>query len=520
MRSLLSLISALMMLVPALACGASAESSRGPTPTPGRVYIVLWFDTEDYILPQSDDAAKRIALFLSSQDVRATFKVVGEKARTLERRGRSDVIQALAAHEIGYHANTHSQHPTPAEYEAKLGWQDGVEEFTRRERPGFEDVRRIFGKTPTAYGQPGSSWAPQAFAALRSWGVGVYLDEAGQVGLDGKPFWYGGLLNIFNTREGPQLRPNDQWSNLAEAKLKFQGFYNEMSSRPQGGIISLYFHPCEFVHREFWDGVNFARGANPPRSEWKLPPIKTPEESERAFQYLEGLVSYMKSFPQVQFVSASQAQRLFEDRAQGRVFSRAELAAIAQNVTPEVSFQIHEDYTLAASEVFVLLNSLVSESVRGKALPNHVSLSGTPYGPDLATDASLDFALSGSGLRVGSETEVPWDQFSRTSLDVEDFVSKNQRIPSVVWLGSTAVAPERYYAALGKVAVALLAGQPPPATVEVPPARLAVAEHVAADSTSLWDWVIFPSGFHAPHLMDLARLQAWTLKPAVLDSGP
>jgi peptidoglycan/xylan/chitin deacetylase (PgdA/CDA1 family) len=118
----------------------------------GSVYVVLWFDTEDYILPQSDDAAKRVAEILSREGVRATFKVVGEKGRTLERRGRRDVIEALAQHEIGYHSNTHSQHPTVAEYESKLDWKEGAEEFTRRERPGFEDLRRIFGKAPTCYG--------------------------------------------------------------------------------------------------------------------------------------------------------------------------------------------------------------------------------------------------------------------------------------------------------------------------------------------------------------------------------
>ena len=78
--------------------------------SPGKVYIIIWFDTEDYILPQSDDAAKRLAAFLTQQGIKATFKVVGEKGRVLERRGRRDVIGALAQHEIGYHSNTHSQH--------------------------------------------------------------------------------------------------------------------------------------------------------------------------------------------------------------------------------------------------------------------------------------------------------------------------------------------------------------------------------------------------------------------------
>src|SRR5438067_8160896 len=80
------------------------------------VYVVLWFDTEDYIEPASDDAALRIAKDLTALGVHATFKVVGEKARVLESRGRRDVIEALSKHAIGYHSNWHSVHPTPAEY--------------------------------------------------------------------------------------------------------------------------------------------------------------------------------------------------------------------------------------------------------------------------------------------------------------------------------------------------------------------------------------------------------------------
>ena len=68
-----------------VACGAIIAA--------GPVYVVLWFDTEDYVLPASDDAALRIAKDLTRLGVRATFKVVGEKARVLESRGRFDVIR-------------------------------------------------------------------------------------------------------------------------------------------------------------------------------------------------------------------------------------------------------------------------------------------------------------------------------------------------------------------------------------------------------------------------------------------
>ena len=69
---------------------------------------------------------------LSQRHIRATFKVVGEKARVLQQRGRMDVIKALQEHDIGYHANFHSVHPTPSEYLADCGLLDGMAEFQRR----------------------------------------------------------------------------------------------------------------------------------------------------------------------------------------------------------------------------------------------------------------------------------------------------------------------------------------------------------------------------------------------------
>src|SRR5258708_2035919 len=136
---------------------------------PGRVFaaeprvdVILWFDTEDYLLPADDDACLRLATMLSERHIRATFKVVGEKARVLEKRDRHDVIAALKKHDIGYHANFHSVHPAPTEYLADCGLLDGMAEFVRREGGGAADVRRIFDvKTLVCYGQPGSSWAAQ-----------------------------------------------------------------------------------------------------------------------------------------------------------------------------------------------------------------------------------------------------------------------------------------------------------------------------------------------------------------------
>ena len=117
----------LRTLLLALLIFAACLSAQPP------VYVVLWFDTEDYIEPASDDAALRIANDLTALGVRATFKVVGEKARVLESRGRRDVIAALSRHAIGYHSNWHSVPPTPSEYLSRMGFLEGAAEFERRE---------------------------------------------------------------------------------------------------------------------------------------------------------------------------------------------------------------------------------------------------------------------------------------------------------------------------------------------------------------------------------------------------
>jgi hypothetical protein len=470
--------------------------------TSPKVYVVLWFDTEDYLLAASDDAALRVADFLTQTKIRATFKVVGEKARTLERRRRFDVIEALKRHEIGYHSNFHSVQPSPAMYLSNLGWDDGVAEFDRRERPGFDDVKRIFGVAPSCYGQPGSSWGPQSYGAMKNWGTGVYLDAGNHVQLNDRPCYYCGVLNLYKLAY--QLRtglggPND----LEAAEQKFVAARDKLLAEG-GGIVSIFYHPCEFVHRQFWDGVNFRNGANPPREEWQLPPMKTPEESKVAYQSFEGYIRFMKRFADVQFITATQAAKLYRDKARGRTFTPAELKTIAQAVTDRVSFQANKEYALAASEVFALLNDYVAQRSTGRAV-DATALERTPYGP------SNPFAASTESITTDAS------QFSRTAVDVADFVRKQGRVPTSVWLGSVPVSPESYLVALADVTISLLDGKAMPEIIKLKPAKLAAAEYVADDGPNLWGWIIFPRGFRAPAMMELAKRQAWSLKPAILD---
>jgi len=473
---------------------------------PAPVYVTLWFDTEDYLLPQDDDATKRLAELLTRLGVRATFKVVGEKARVLEKRGRSDVIAALKRHDIGYHSNTHSQQPTIAVYLQNAGWEDGRAEFRRREESGVGDIKRIFGVVPSAYGQPGSAWAPQTYPALRDMGIKVYLDEADQVGLDDQPFYYGGMLNIFRMRSTLVRMALSGGSSLREGEAAFDKVHAALTARG-GGTISIYYHPNEWVQAEFWDAVNFRRGANPAPEEWKPPRTRPASETEQAFADFEEFVRFIKAREGVRFVTATELSKLYADRALGHDFGRAELLTIARAAQKDFGFVTLDRYALSGADMFALLTETAAALIGTKTFPSATRLRSLD-GP------TRTFTPSTGQLHSST---FSWNAFASAVRDTAASCRVHGRVPDEVWIGAENISPADYLATLGSAVERFLTSGSLPATVELKPGRFTADRYVAEDSPKLWGWIIFPEGFHAPRVMELARLQAWTLKPALLD---
>jgi len=446
------------------------------------VYVVLWFDTEDYIEPASDDAALRIATDLTAEGVHATFKVVGEKARVLESRGRRDVIEALSKHAIGYHSNWHSVHPTPSEYLAPLGFLEGVEEFDRRESAGVADVKRVFGTQPVCYGQPGSSWGPQSNPALRKLGISVYLDEGDQVGLDEQPFWYGGLLHVFHMGRNQFRAELDKGSEDKASYAVFDAAVESLAAKG-GGVISIYYHPTEFVTTEFWDAGNFSHGANPGREAWVKPHRRTAAESERCYGVLRHFVQHMKSQADVRFVTAKDLSGIYRNGTPQAVDSKA----IARQLREKIVFADMQGQTLSPADMLVALLGLDPQFVDGP---------------------------SADGATTCSKSSIPIEAFNRTKLDTADFVLRTHRLPNVVFVGAETLSLADFAATLaGSV---LDPGKP----VAVIRGQIGFESYFASDPQKPFNWVIHPQGFSGAHLLELGRLQGWTLKPAKLAERP
>ena len=442
------------------------------------VHVLLWFDTEDYIDPASDDAALRIANDLTKLGVRATFKVVGEKARVLESRNRKDVIRALARHSIGYHSNYHSIHPTPAEYLRHFGFLEGAAEFERREAGGAKDVQRIFGVPPVCYGQPGSSWGPQSNLALRNMGIFVYLDEGEQVGLNEQPFWYGGLLYVFNMGQNQFRARLDVGPEDRAAYAKFDEAVARLRSAG-GGVISIYYHPTEFVNTEFWDAVNFARGANPPRSEWKNPHPRTKEDSERTYGVLNKFVQHMKTVPDVQFSTAADLRKIYSESLPVRVDAKQ----LARHLAKGITFLAMPNGVLSPADMVVQLLGLEPASVDGPTTRAVTTLKAST---------------------------IPRSEFNAVVRNAVQFVSRNKRLPNEVFVGAETLALPDFVSTLAESI--LNDGD----NVQVTKGNVQFEKFFANDAAKSFQWPIHPDGFAAPELLELGRLQGWTLKPARL----
>ncbi len=474
-----------------------------------QVDVALWFDTEDYLLPASDDAAKRLAELLTERRILATFRVVGEKARVLEKRGRRDVIDALRHHDIGYHTDLHSVHPTPAEYLSECGLLDGVAEFVRREQQGAADVRRIFGRRKlTCYCQPGSSWACQALVALDQIGVGpVSADIGTHIGFDDKPFWNAGVLNIYEMGDNYTDMALFDPAALEPAKAKVSQIVQRLRGQG-GGLINIGYHPCDWVHRAFWDAVNFRYGANPPREQWKAPPQRPAEETERAFAQFTAYVEHIRSLG-VRFVTAGDLPAIYSDRLRTEGVTEGEFLELARKLIDAraagIDHQIIGGKAVSPADQFELLTIAVGDLIDGKRTAFPLAAEGI-LGPD-----------SPPGQAVQAGQTRAWTAFRDSTLDVRGYLRTHRRVPPRVFIGADYVSPADFLRGLAAAWCYYTEHHSLPLDSVRLGENLAVLteRHVPEKPVTPFTWSIHKPDLRITRILDVARLQAWTLKPAI-----
>jgi hypothetical protein len=245
-----------------------------------------------------------------------------------------------------------------------------------------------------------------------------------------------------------------------------------------GGVISIYYHPTEFVTTEFWDGVNFAHGANPPREAWVKPRRRTPEDSERCYGVLRRFVHHMRTQPGIRFVTATEQPGLFE----APVAAPANLRGIAAQLKQHIVFSDIQGQMMSPADMLLALLQVKPQIVDGP---------------------------TARGVTTYSQAGILIVAFRRTVEDAADFVRRFHRLPNEVFVGAETLSLADFAATLagsveGGDEVGVLRGS------------IEYERFFASDGRKPFNWVIHPAGFDGTPLLDLGRLQGWTLKPAML----
>jgi len=482
---------------------------------------VIWVDTEDFVTPQSDDAALRVANTFRAHGIKVNFKLVGEEVRALVRRNRRDTLEAISHHDVGYHSNYHSVHPTMSEYVGDMGWDAGVNEWDKRERQGYIDLKKTIGRDPVCYGHPGSSWMPQVYPVLKKWGVPVYLDDMETISAKNeKPFYMCNTLNLqgFGTNvlclDGPPSSADLPEDHLSGLPQRFNGILQKFVNREDTPIIGMYCHPNSYATEEFWDKVNFNRGKNPEgfksvREPGAMRPakLKAQERIDREFKSLEAFLDLAKATPHLHFITASDALKIYHDRALEREFSKKDLGELCEKSLQSINYQmVGEGVSVNPAEIYsMVLHSLVLFSKEGK-LPESVTCFH-PMGPKEEFD---------NNAQAGP---LDTKEFLKACSHEDSMMRKTGYMSSHISIGHARLSPADMFVTCCALYLDLAKGRNPN---QINPSRGSFeVGNMISDKGALADWSYYflPENFKAPMQTRLARLQAWTLKPALADAS-
>jgi len=122
--------------------------------------------------------------------------------------------------------------------------------------------------------------------------------------------------------------------------------------------------------------------------------------------------------------------------------------------------------------------------------------------------------ILGPARRESGRSEARFEkwEFRKACEETLEVMERRGRVPGTVWIGSVPVAPADFLATLASE----ILQESPETGIPLKRGNFMAEKYAAEDSERVFDWVIHPAGFHAPNVMDLAKLQCWTLKPAAL----
>jgi peptidoglycan/xylan/chitin deacetylase (PgdA/CDA1 family) len=485
----------IVMVILALALTLGACAGHGPAKS--KTFLVVTFDVEDYVTPESeriDDIPKWLAEIMTEEGVTGTFFVIGEKARSLEKRGHRDVIAAMAKHDIGSHTNFGSIHPTVTEELEKAGWDDGMRQMREQESAGIGELERIFGVPVTTLARHGGSYGPHLVAALGLMKAGYQGSPASLPGHD--VVWFCNALNFSAQYAGfdDAYYRDDLFEPVFE-KLKAE--LPEQAGRAD--VLALFAgHPTKIRAEEFWD-LNFYDGKNTDPGEWRTPRLRPQETMATAQKNFRRMMRWLKGRDDIELTTYRALMDIYS--AQKGTLTLEELRGIAAGALKTRSLAPSEDFSPA--EAFAGLARAIVGYRESGTLPRSVE-TAHPLGPMEMPPGRPEIA------------RLKLEDVQGLAREADELIGRTEALPAMLQVGSARVGTGSLFALFSAVYLDMDSGKPRP-EYDVPafePYPRMNEAKIIGEVEGYKGWPVHRPDLDMSRIAEFTKLQLWTLKPA------
>lgn len=321
------------------------------------LHVLISFDTEDFVTPQADDAAKYYAETLTHYGVRGTFFIVGEVLRVLKQRKRLDVLSAMARHDIGYHSNTHSLSPMINEYQNSLPWHQAVDELVCRESDGICELAQTFERPIVSLCPPGINYSACMLAGFSRLGIDICSGFSIDGG-NGCPAFYTGIVNLGYDR--PDMFMSE--SRALTALPRLNDLYNARASLKR--YAAIFTHSNMLITEQAWDAYNLRTDTSLNRALLKPAPLKSPREVNGIKRCFEDFLGNAVKYKDMEFITYSDLKSIAESQRH-QLVSKNVIETLARSVLREFTYHEVGGIMFSPAEIFVILGTYTLALLEG-----------------------------------------------------------------------------------------------------------------------------------------------------------
>lgn len=477
------------------------------------------FDVEDIYYPHEigiDDISGWTAEIMSEVGLPGTFCVMGAKARTMKKRGREDVLTAMARHELLSH-QLDNTHPTLVEILADKDWDEGIEAIAEYEDQVTKDFLYAYGREPAGLTCHDGQWAPQHVGLAAKRKIPFMSNRVGVPGFL-QPNWYAGAVclghSITNTA------PIGEIPSRIALHGEFGGFdtyygcqdsfdkrlaemYPYLDDCIKRGVQYVYLfgcHPVSVRARGFLEHYTLAGGKSRTVEELGfLYGVRDRAYEEIAKKNFRRLCEAVRDYPGLEVVTATEAAKYFSTQTEDITID--ELFSYAQEVVAANRVLLHRTFS-PAELVVGLAESLVAAGTN-RPLPDAVKRHDV-IGPTTMPTVAFEVI------------SITHERLLKACADTVDFVCEHGRLPGNLYIDNDRLGIGQLIVLAARAYVAQ-ATHHRYAVLDVPEAprypdiahNLDTGLRATHDENPRYD-----PEMSLEKLARHARLQTWSLKPA------